>query len=244
MICLYAAVPRWPRRSAPATFTTASTPSSAGSSTCAVAAFQKTSSVDSGGRRTRRTTRWPLDVREPQSAVPIIPLAPRIATRMSPSCPRAPASDPQVALELPTLEPLLDRREESGGIRAVDEPVVVRQREVRHRADRDAVGTRLVGDDDGPLDDRARAEDADLWLVDDRRVEQGPAAAGVGQRERPAGELVWHDLVVACAVGQVGDLSGQTGDAEVACVADDRHKQATLGVDGDAEVLGVEVGDL
>src|ERR671919_427282 len=111
--------------------------------------------------------------------VPIIPLAPRTATRMSPPCPRAPASHPQVALELPTFEPLLDRREESGGIRAVDEPVVVRQREVRHRADRDAVGAGLVGDDDGSLDHRARAEDADLGLVEDRRVEQGSAAAGV-----------------------------------------------------------------
>src|SRR5918996_1136262 len=148
-VCLYAALPRWPRTSAPARFTTASTPSRAGSSTCAVAGFQKPSSADRGGRRTSRTTRWPLDVREPQSAVPIIPLAPRTATRMSPPCPRAPASHPQVALELPTFEPLLDRREESGGIRAVDEPVVVGQREVRHRADRDAVGAGLVGGDDG-----------------------------------------------------------------------------------------------
>ena len=101
-----------------------------------------------------------------------------------------------------------------------------------------------VVDDDGALDDRAGAEDADLRLVDDRRVEQRAAAAGVGQRERAAAELVRADLVGAGALGQVGDLAGEAAEVEVAGVVDDRDQQAALGVDRDAEVLGVVVGDL
>ena len=46
------------------------------------------------------------------------------------------------------------------------------------------------------------------------------------------------------AVGQVGDLAGQPADVQVAGVLDDRDHQPALGVDGDAEVLGVVVGDL
>ena len=44
--------------------------------------------------------------------------------------------------------------------------------------------------------------------------------------------------------GQVGDLAGQAAQVEVAGVVDDRHHQAALGVDRDAEVLGVVVGHL
>ena len=38
-------------------------------------------------------------------------------------------------------------------------------------------------------------------------------------------------------------LLGQAGDVQVAGVLDDRDEQAALGVDRDAEVLGVVVGD-
>ena len=51
-------------------------------------------------------------------------------------------------------------------------------------------------------------------------------------------------LLFAGALGEVGDLAGEAGDVEVAGVLDHRHQQAALGVDRDAEVLGVEVGDL
>ena len=44
--------------------------------------------------------------------------------------------------------------------------------------------------------------------------------------------------------GQVGDLLGQPGDAQVAGVLDHRDQQALLGVHGDADVLGARVGDL
>ena len=49
----------------------------------------------------------------------------------------------------------------AGGVGAVDDPVVVGEREVDHRADRHDLTQLRVVDHDGALDDRARAEDAD-----------------------------------------------------------------------------------
>src|SRR6478609_8583820 len=86
-------------------------------------------------------------------------------------------------LELALFEPGLHRAEEPSGVGPVDDAVVVGQREVHHRADRDGLAAVGVGDDDGPLDDRAGAEDGDLRLVDDRGVEERAAAAGVGDGE-------------------------------------------------------------
>ena len=51
------------------------------------------------------------------------------------------------------------------------------------------------------------------------------------------------DLVGAGALGQIGDLAGDAAEVQVAGVVDHRHEQPAVGVDGDAQVLGVVVGD-
>ena len=151
---------------------------------------------------------------------------------------------PRSASNAPSSRRFFTVTEEAGGVRAVDEPVVVGQRQVDHGADRDDLAERRVLDDHGALDHAADAEDADLRQVDDRGVEQRAAAAGVGQRERAAGQLVRANLTGPGAGGQVGDLAGEAADVQVAGAVDDRHHQAALGVHGDAEVLGRVVGDL
>src|SRR6185312_11953650 len=153
------------------------------------------------------------------------------------------ALEAEVGLERALLETVLHRDEEPGGVGAVHEPVVVGQRQVDHGADRDDFAEGRVHDDDGALDHAADAEDAHLRLVDDRRVEQRAAAAGVGQRERAAGQFVRADLAVAGAAREVGDLAGEAADVQVAGAVDHWHHQAALGVHRDAEVLGGVVGD-
>src|SRR3954454_10439609 len=120
-------------------------------------------------------------------------------------------SDAEVGLEGAFLEALLDGDEEAGGVRAVDDAVVVGQREVDHRPDRDRLAAVGVRDDDWPLDDAACSEDRHLRLVDDRRVEERAAAAGVRQRERPAAELVRGDLVAAGGGPAGGELARLAG---------------------------------
>ena len=96
-------------------------------------------------------------------------------------------SGPELGFEVATLKSVLDRGEEACCVSAIDDAVVVRQRKEHHLANSYALADLRIGDDDRTLDDRAGPEDRDLRLIDDRRVEQCATAAGVRQRERPAG---------------------------------------------------------
>ena len=105
--------------------------------------------ADSGRRRRRR--------RRQCSA------APRRTRRAAGSCsPPTPSTQARAAASVvgaqyvglvPGLEPLAQVAEEAAGERAVDQPVVVRQRQVHDRPDRDHVLAELVLDDPRPLDD-------------------------------------------------------------------------------------------
>src|SRR3954466_11013638 len=108
-----------------------------------------------------------------------------------PSCSRYP---PLTAVALPPFEPLAQLLEEPARVGAVDQPVVVRQRDVHDRLDRDRVVAALVLDHPRPLDERVRAEDRGLRLADDRRPVEGAVAAGVRDRERPALHVVRQQL--------------------------------------------------
>ena len=87
---------------------------------------------------------------------------------------------------------LLHPNEEQHRLLAVDDAVVVRQRDVHHRPDLD-----LAVDRDRAVLDLVQAEDADLRVVDDRRRDERAEHAAVGDRERAAGEVVHRQLAVA-----------------------------------------------
>src|SRR3954449_8781569 len=148
----------------PARFTTASAPTSAVGSTVPAAGSQRASSVAPGSRRTSRSTWCP----SPRSdAVNAPPSSPDPPVRTTFIC----ASQPEVRLEGAFFEASLHRGQKACGVCPVHDPVVVGERQVAHRPDRDGLTEVLVVDDDRALDDRAGAEDADLRLVDDRGVE-------------------------------------------------------------------------
>ena len=186
---LYAGVHRWSPTPAPARWTTASTPASEDDSSSRWAGSHRISAAVRGSRRTRRRTSWPRAVRWADSALPIRPEAPVIATRAGMVGPlRGRVRDRDRGLEGAVLEAVLHRRPGSARRR--------RRRRAggrRTAPGRPSSGSRSlspavgVRDHDRALDDRAGAEDADLRLVDDRGVEQRAPAAGVGQRERAAG---------------------------------------------------------
>src|SRR5579875_2087818 len=241
---LYPAVQRRSATPAPARCTHAPIPVSSSGSTAASAApgSHRTSSADRAGRRTSLMTRWPSARKPATSAVPISPDEPVTATFIGP---RAPAGlHAEFRLERPFFQPGFDRGEVPGRVGAVDQPVVVGQRQVHHGTHRDHLAQGGVIDHDRPLHHRPGAEDRDLRLVDDGGVEQRAATAGVGQRERAAGQLVRAYLPGPGTLRQVADLARQPADVQVARVVDDRHHEAALGVHRDAEVLGVMVGDL
>src|SRR5690606_24279420 len=153
-------------------------------------------------------------------------------------------SEAELGLERTLLEALLHGHEVPRRVRAVHEPVVVGQHQVAHRPDRDELVAELVRRDHRALDDRAGAHDRGRAARDDGRVEQRATRAGVRDRERRTAQVVRRRLVVPRALREVGDPPGDAGEVEVTRVVDHRDDQATLGVDGDADVLLAVVGDL
>src|SRR4051794_37688882 len=97
-----------------------------------------------------------------------------------PSCMKYP---PLTAVALPALEPLTEVLEEPACVSPVDQAVVVRERDVHQRPDRDHVVAEVVLDHPRPLHERVRPEDRGLRLADDRRPVEGAVAAGVRDRE-------------------------------------------------------------
>src|SRR3712207_135643 len=138
---------------APARLTTASTSLSTIGSIRRCWGSQRCSSAVRGVRRTSCSTSCPSARRAGTSAPPMRPDAPATAiftnyllrSPRTRSGPRLAAGalvevcsgESELAVELAGLQPLLHRGEEPGGVGAVDDAVVVGQRQVGHRADGD-----------------------------------------------------------------------------------------------------------
>src|SRR5204862_4176605 len=116
--------------------------------------------------------------------------------------------------DLRFLDQLPHPEEEPVAGDAVDDAVIVRERQVHHRADDDGILAVALADH-RPLDDLAHAQDADLRLVDDGGAEEVSLQSRIGDGERPAGELVGRHLASAAARGEVVDGARQTEDAEL-----------------------------
>ena len=89
---------------------------------------------------------------------------------------------------VPGLELVAQVAEEASGKRAVDEAMVVRERQVHDRPDGDHVLAELVLHDPGAFHHGVRAENRCLRLADHGRPVERAVAAGVRDRERPTRE--------------------------------------------------------
>src|SRR5438132_1131163 len=134
-------------------------------------------------------------------------------------------------VRIPVLERPFHDRHELVSYGAIDDSMVVAEREIRHRPDRD----RIV-EYDGPLLDVADAQDRDLRLVDDGHPEERAEHAGVGDREGSAGDLLRLQLLAARAACQVGDGTAQAEQVAFVGVLDDRNDQPPVERDGNAAV--------
>ena len=144
----------------------------------------------------------------------------------------------------PVLERRLHDVHERVALGAIDDPVVEREGDVAHRLDRERVGAVGHLDDLRPFLDRADAHDRDLRLVDDGRREERAEGAVVRHRERAARDLVRHELLGARPRGQVVRGPREAHEREVVGAPDDRHDEAPVESDGDAEVHLAVVHDV
>src|SRR3954451_24136199 len=126
---------------------------------------------------------------------------------------------------VPALEALTQVAQETSGERTVDEPVVVREREVHDRPDRDHVLAELVLHDPRAFHDRVGAENPRLRLADHRRAMEGPVAAGIRDRERASLDFVRRQLLVPCTLCDLRDAPRDPKQVQPFGVAQDGNDQ-------------------
>ena len=97
---------------------------------------------------------------------------------------------------------------------------------------------------DRPLHDAVDAEDPDLGMVDERRHEEPTEPAGARDGEGPAAQLLGCERACPCRVCEPAHLGFELVDARRAAAANDGHDEAGVGLDGDPEVVALEVDDL
>src|SRR5271156_6856075 len=130
------------------------------------------------------------------------------------------------------------------GYGAVDEAVVVAEREVNDGADGDGIVAFLVGDDEGLLGDAADAHDGSVGLVDDGQTEDGAELPGVGDGEGGTFDIFRLELLAAGAFAEVGDAALQAEEVEVAGVLEDGNDESPVEGDSDSKVDVAMVADV
>src|SRR3954468_11526206 len=133
----------------------------------------------------------------------------------------------------------LHPHQERHRLAAIDDAVVVAEREIHHRPD-----LYLSGDCHGALLDLVHSEDARLRRVQDRRGHQRAVDAAIGDREGAALHLLDLERALARAPAHLADLLLDLRERFAITVADHRHDEAFLGPDRDADVIVILVDEI
>ena len=109
-------------------------------------------------------------------------------------------------------------------------------------------GSAASNDDRVVPDDRPRrhstdAQDRNLRVVDDGRLEEPGELARARHRERRPAQLFGRERTRASALGEVGDLGGELVDGLFVHPADNRDDEPVVGLHCDADVVPVQVED-
>src|SRR5262245_43924711 len=129
------------------------------------------------------------------------------------------------------LKCLSNPSQKPGRIRAVDDAMIVRERQREHQArlELGSVPYRFMaaaGD----------AEDRDLRPVDDRAEADAADSSEIRNRDDTARHLVERELAGARLLGNLRKLRGKLDYALLLDVADDRDQEAAIGVHGHTDV--------
>src|SRR5579862_8268780 len=119
------------------------------------------------------------------------------------------------------LDQLLDPDQEEHGLLAVDEAMIVRERDVHHRADHD-----LTVERDRAVLDFVQSENAGLRVVEDRRRDEGAEDSAVRDREGSTCQVIQRELPISRARGHRGDLATDLNDPLGVRVFNNRYHQA------------------
>jgi len=99
---------------------------------------------------------------------------------------------------------------------AIDDAMVVAERDIAHRPDGDG-----IVDDHGALFDGAEAENADVWLADDRQAKKSAEDAGIGDGEGALLHFLGLEFLGAGALAEIGNAALQAEEIQVSGVLED-----------------------
>jgi hypothetical protein len=136
----------------------------------------------------------------------------------------------------PGFQILFDLGHELVGDCAVDEAVVVAEREVNDGADSDGITAVFIGDHHRLLGNAANAHDGGVRLVDDGQTKDGAELAGVGDGEGGSFDVVGLEFLGARALTEIGDAALQAEEVEVAGVFEDGDDESPVERNRDAYV--------
>src|ERR1700675_1683932 len=109
----------------------------------------------------------------------------------------------------PGFERLLYQCHELIGNSAVDQAMVVAEREMDDRANGDGIVAVFVGNHHGLLGDATHAHDGGVRLIDDGQAKHSAELAGIGDREGRAFHVRGHELLIAGALAEIRDATLQ-----------------------------------
>src|SRR5580704_5174829 len=126
----------------------------------------------------------------------------------------------------PGFEILFHLSHELIGDGAIDQAVIVTEREVNDAANGDGVVAVFVGDDERHFSDAADAHDGGVWLVDDRETKDGAELTGVGDGEGGTFDVIGFEFLAAGAFAEIGDAALESEEIEVSGVFDDGYDES------------------
>src|SRR5438093_9261848 len=137
---------------------------------------------------------------------------------------------------IPVLEVVLDDGHELIRHRAVNQPVVIAERQVGHRSNGDG-----IVDHNWTLFNRTHTENRDLRLIDDRHAEQRTKDTGIGNREGAASHFIRLHLLRSSASSQVRDGSAEAEQVLLVSLLYDGDDQAPIESHSDSGIDGAMV---
>jgi len=122
------------------------------------------------------------------------------------------------------------------GYSAIDQAMIVAEREMNDGADGDGIGTVFICDHHWLLGNSADAHDRGVWLIDDRESEHRSKLARVGDGECRTFDIFRLELLSTGALAKVGDSALQAKEIQVAGILQDGNDQSPVERDGDAHI--------
>src|ERR1700683_1771342 len=144
----------------------------------------------------------------------------------------------------PSFEILFHQGHELIGDGAVDEAVIVTERQMHDGANRNGITAIFVGDYHRLLRDSADAHDGGVRLVDDGKAKDGAKLARIGDGEGGTFDVVGLELLVARALAKIGDAALQAEKVQVSRILHDGNDQAPVESDRYAHVDLAVIADV